>query len=541
MAKFVPVAVVLASLIAGCAPEPPAATLELPVGVLAQSSDGPAVMTRPASHLAGDPARGKEVFRYETFGNEGFWSDAARLPQGLTAAKLTPAGALGLGLSFDLEAMAWPTRRAIIGELNQNFLSGPLLNSPATLLELLNANAVIGLVVKDSNQDGQVDLARGDKLGVSCALCHAITDSALLDNPSGGSIGRRFDGPAVHTIRIGALLALAANTRAFFPLAQLQQPDGSSIGRAPASRGLTRTSSEAELDAYFSDPAFYPRGSFDQTADGVGNPLHDAPVFRADLAAPWGSAGEVSTLDHLTNAKYTLGLDPSALLTPEGRSYLRLTGGAAGDRLAADYAEVLAVTGVTGFPYVDARKLGAPGEPVSPVGRRVDEQKLVDLNGYLNSLAAPCGAVVDTGAADRGRELFRSTAGCTACHNVTQRTSVPAGVVAMKAIFPGDAPRVLGERQAPMVPLLDTEGSTFDDPMIVFNASLRGLPRGVALPLLMDLARKPAFLHDDSVPSLERLLDPTRGPNAPHPFYLADPVERTEVIRFLQRLDDTRK
>ena len=39
----------------------------------------------------------------------------------------------------------------------------------------------------------------------------------------------------------------------------------------------------------------------------------------------------------------------------------------------------------------------------------------------------------------------------------------------------------------------------FDDRMIVLDGSRRGQPKGVALPLLLDLVGKRALLHDDSV------------------------------------------
>ena len=54
--------------------------------------------------------------------------------------------------------------------------------------------------------------------------------------------------------------------------------------------------------------------------------------------------------------------------------------------------------------------------------------------------------------------------------------------------------------------------------------------------LLLDLARKPVFLHDNSVPSLETLLDPGRGPAAPHPFYLSRQGHRDDVVAFLRSL-----
>ena len=78
--------------------------------------------------------------------------------------------------------------------------------------------------------------------------------------------------------------------------------------------------------------------------------------------------------------------------------------------------------------------------------------------------------------------------------------------------------------------------STFDDKMAVVNASVRGEKRGLALPLLLDLARKPVFLHDNSVPSLDSLLDANRGPAAPHPFYVSG-RQRSDLIDFLKALD----
>ena len=57
------------------------------------------------------------------------------------------------------------------------------------------------------------------------------------------------------------------------------------------------------------------------------------------------------------------------------------------------------------------------------------------------------------------------------------------------------------------------------------------------MPLLLDLARKPVFLHDNSVPSLEELFNPRRGPTAPHPFYLANAQQRSDLAQYLRSLD----
>jgi hypothetical protein len=57
---------------------------------------------------------------------------------------------------------------------------------------------------------------------------------------------------------------------------------------------------------------------------------------------------------------------------------------------------------------------------------------------------------------------------------------------------------------------------------------------------LLDLARKPVFLHDNSVPSLEALFDPRRGPLAPHPVYVRNVAQRADLVTFLKSLDTSR-
>jgi hypothetical protein len=73
--------------------------------------------------------------------------------------------------------------------------------------------------------------------------------------------------------------------------------------------------------------------------------------------------------------------------------------------------------------------------------------------------------------------------------------------------------------------------------MAIVNASIRGDIRGTAMPLLLDLARKPVFLHDNTVATLEMLFDPMRGTSAPHPFFISDRDERSNIIAFLRSLD----
>jgi len=475
----------------------------------------------PHSGLTGHPEAGRDVFRNETFGNEGFWTDAMRLPQGIMKAKVTPIDALKLGLMVDIDAVPPEMRGPLAAELKTDLSprAAPLLNDPATTMKLIAANAIIGFVPK------------GDKVGASCALCHTITDESVFNMPGGGSIGHREDGRANLNLQFGKILAAADNPLAFYPFLQTTL-GGKTIGRAP--RGLTVNSSEADARAYLSNPKFYPVGMFDDTPDGNGNPVVTSPLFRQDLAAPFGSAGEQPSVESFSNGVYTIAFDPISLITPEGRKFLTIVGGKAGTQLSDDYAQILrrthvsdhiAVTSMTGF------KVGDPG---SLVGRRVDEQKLADLRAYLDFLPAPRGIAVDRAVAARGRQVFVTN--CSSCHNPDQSKPVQMALVEMNRIWPGYHPTVLANRNPPLDPIQNAPG-TFDDKMIVVDASPGGGHRGNAVPMLLDLARKPMFLHDGSVHSLGDLLDPLRGATSPHPFYIANPRRREEVVQFLRELD----
>ena len=515
---------VASGFLAGCTPQGMSSgTSSASSGADGPADQGPGLPARQD----GDATVGRDVFRNETFGNEGFWTDAVRLPAGIEAAKVTPMQALSLGLQVDVEAIDQATQRALVAQLREDpsGRTSALLNDPAVTLALVKAGAVVGMAPK------------GSKVGATCALCHTMSDASVFSAPGGGSIGRRIDGLANHSLNMGAIFATAANTRALFTVAQLSDK-GKTLGRAAT--GLTENSSEADFDAYFKNPANYPVGMFDDTFDGNGNPMHNTPLFRQDLAAPYGSEGLIARLDNFSNLVYTTLFDQTMLTTPGGRAFVHKLAGATGDQMIDSYVKVLAATGVTGYPYVRATKQGMPGEEDNPIQFRVDNTRLLALNAYLARLEAPRGAAVDQEAASRGRETFR-TDGCASCHNVNQGRPVPTTIHAMAVIFPGDNPMTLAMREPPLNPILNTENSFFDDKMAVVNASARGEKRGIAMPLLLDLARKPVFLHDNTVASLDELFNPRRGATVPHPFYVASASRRADLVQYLRSLDTSTK
>ena len=555
-------------------------------GGISGSSGGPSGQdTNQFVHPTGDVDVGKDVFRFETFGNEGFWTHVMQLPQGMKEAGVTPLMALQLGLSVDIEKVPASMIPVIAAELATDLspANAPALNSPATTEALIEANAIVGISARNvTTLNGTLDINdtdvyAGESIGVTCALCHSITDGSTYKPAAGtrgGTIGKRLDGQTNHDLQVGKALAAAKNSRAFYPTLALNLTAnmGKSLSRKGPGVGLiSALGTETEVDAYLSDPVLYPIGMFDDAVDGNGAPMHITPFFRTDLGAPWGTEGSIHMLHNFGNLVFTALLDPTDLLTDGGKKFLKDRGGDAGLEIATNYEAILLDLGIakggqTGYPYVGRTSrmvngvetatgvaiglmAGAKVED-SPIGMRVDETKNFAMNGYLNTLKPPAGEKSDMASIARGRDLFRSE--CTSCHRDDQSLFVPQNISpynntvdlysnapSRPDLWPAYSGELLADRTASgLVPVRNSMG-TFDDKLVIVEASNQNQPRGSALPLLMDLARKPVFLHDDSVTSLDQLLDPgARDATAPHPFFVMDAADRSDVVNFLKSLDD---
>jgi hypothetical protein len=81
--------------------------------------------------------QGRGIFRFETFGDEEFWTDKARLHE-VIEQSVSPAMALKVGLKVDADAIPPDVAAAIKGGKVD-------LESPATTVTLLKLNAVVGL------------------------------------------------------------------------------------------------------------------------------------------------------------------------------------------------------------------------------------------------------------------------------------------------------------------------------------------------------------------------------------------------------------
>lgn len=89
--------------------------------------------------------QGKEIFRFDTFGDEAFWGDALHLHQAIAGEKqggvgpgVSPKTALAVRLKVDLDALP-------AGLLDQLKAGKVNLDNPATTLALLKLNAVVGV------------------------------------------------------------------------------------------------------------------------------------------------------------------------------------------------------------------------------------------------------------------------------------------------------------------------------------------------------------------------------------------------------------
>ena len=138
-------------------------------------------------------AEGKEIFRSDTYGNEVFWTDTARMHE-VIESSVSPALALKVGLKVDADALPQEVKDAIAaGKVD--------LNDPATTLTLLKLNAVLGLRGIVENRNGRDTLTQ---VGITCALCHSRVDDSFAPG-----IGRRLDGWPNTDLNVGAIIALS--------------------------------------------------------------------------------------------------------------------------------------------------------------------------------------------------------------------------------------------------------------------------------------------------------------------------------------------
>jgi mono/diheme cytochrome c family protein len=163
------------------------------LGACADSSNpAPAAANAPSSDSA-QLAQGRQIFRFDTFGDETFWTDKLRMHEVISSA-VDPTTALSVGLKIDAAALP----AALVEAIKNRSIS---LKSPDTTVAFLKANAVVGIKGTVERVNGKDVLVR---VGVTCALCHSTVDNSL-----GHGIGKRLDGWPNRDLNPGAIIALS--------------------------------------------------------------------------------------------------------------------------------------------------------------------------------------------------------------------------------------------------------------------------------------------------------------------------------------------
>ena len=306
--------------------------------------------------------QGRQIFRFDTFGDEQFWGDSLKLHRAVAGAAnggvgpgLSPRAALGVGLKVDVDALP--------PELQQALQRGEVdLDDPAVTLALLKLQAVVGVT-------GFFDSSGGLRsMGIQCALCHSTVDDSFAPG-----IGHRLDGYAARDLDVGAIVSLAPDLR---PVARLLGTDVATVKKVLAAWGPGKFDAELFLDG----KGFRPDG---KTAATLIPPAYGLAGVNLHTYTGWGSVpywnAFVANLEmHGQGIFYDPRLDNAKQFPVAARNR-------SGH--------------VTNSPDLITPKLAA-------------------LHFYQLALAAPTppDGSFDPAAAARGARLFRGKAECATCH-----------------------------------------------------------------------------------------------------------------------------
>jgi len=318
-------------------------------------------------------SQGRQIFRFDTFGDEAFWGGQLQLQQAIKT--LTPRQALALGLKVDADALSPSIIEAIKhGKVN--------LDNPAVTLQLIKDSAVLGVVGFFSNNNLS-------SVGLTCAVCHSTVDNSVAPG-----IGKRIDGLANRDLNVGAIVASAPNLQPFVDLLRLAPQDAaitdSDVRNVLNSWGPGKFDAELFLDGKAFNPEQITNGLVTGTNVSGATLLPNARGLSGHNLHTWtGGWGTVTYWNALV-------------------ANLEMHGvGTFFDERFDD---------ATQFPIAAAAKLGHVS--TDPDSDRITG-KLAPLHFYQLALPAVQprpGLDFDPDAAGRGDELFSGKAQCNTCH-----------------------------------------------------------------------------------------------------------------------------
>ena len=339
-------------------------------------------------------AAGQQTFRYDTFGDETFWTDVLMMNKVIESA-VDPLTAAKVGLKIDADALP----PAVV----QGVQNGSIpLNDPQTTLALLSLNAVIG--VKGQVSTGPDGKLRLDRVGITCALCHSTVskDVHVLAGSTdlAGIVGHRLDGWPNRDLQPGTIISLSP------ALTQKQAAEYASWAK-------------------LFGPGFYD-ARLNANTDPGSNPAV-GPDVDSNLAA-YKAAGGIPVL--IPPAFGLVGLS-KAIYTGDGDTAHEPAGP------VSYWNRYVGVVQMHGHGTFSDERLIINGKPLS-VDHRVGDDLITPilpgLEAYQWSIAAPTlandaakwGVASDLNmqAVARGGALFQGQANCIACHSGPSFTDV---------------------------------------------------------------------------------------------------------------------
>ena len=315
--------------------------------------------------------RGRQIFRFDTFGDEAFWSGALQLDKAIAGRAnggvgpgVSPATALKLGLKVDASALP----KSVVSAIKAGKVD---LNSPKTTLALLKLNAVVG-VRGHFTRSGRLS-----SIGLTCAVCHSTVNNSFAPG-----IGQRRDGWPNRDLNVGAIVSAAPNLQ---PVANVLGVDVPTVKKVLASWGPGKFDAELFMDG----KAFQPDG---RSAATLIPPAYGLAGVNLHTYTGWGSVPYWNAF--------------VAILEMHGQ------GNFTDERL--DNAAKFPIAAKNRFGHV--RVHGGQKDLV--------RSKLPALQAYQLSLKAPKppSRSFDHAAAARGKRLFDGKATCAGCHMPPQYT-----------------------------------------------------------------------------------------------------------------------
>ncbi|HZS66871.1 MAG TPA: hypothetical protein VFA72_07145 [Burkholderiales bacterium] len=310
--------------------------------------------------------RGRQIFRFDTYGSEAFFGDALQLHRAIAGAQnggvgpgISPKTALAVGLKVDVDALPDQLKAQLkAGKVN--------LDDPATTLALLKLNAVVGLTGRFDN------VGRITSLGTQCAFCH----SKVHDSFAPG-IGKRLDGWANRDLNVGLIVSLAPNLK---PFTDLLQVDEATVKKVLTSWGPGCYDAWLDKDGKGLRPDGGRACTLIPPAFGLaGVNLH---TWTGSGSVPYWNAYVAVTQQHGSGVFFDLRL-----------------GGTKDTEAQYPVAARSGSFNVRGAPDLVTSKLGA-------------------LHFYQLAIPAPTPpkGSFDRAAAERGKEVFNGRAQCSTCH-----------------------------------------------------------------------------------------------------------------------------